>query len=199
MFVNASSRFNSTCLACMVQAFLFGLLVYMTRTARVWINGGREHDDEFHFKDLLDFFEQLKELQARWQVEIYKLHLNGDLQKSEVFTLPKGDVELDMVPLDAQGAPVQQQQQHGFYWEEAQQTQERYEQLRRRRIEDQDKREGELAEAHAIEQERLSKSELDFTHYKAAVGEHFNSVCMVASQCFGESRHRYHNLHEHCD
>lgn len=75
----------------------------MTRTARIWITGGREHDDEFRFEDILDFFEQLEDLQARRQVGLCKLHLHGDLQKLEYFTLPKGDVELVMIPFHAQG------------------------------------------------------------------------------------------------
>jgi len=76
----------------------------MTQIARIWVNGGQEHDEEFRFKDILDLLKQLKALQTRWQWDVYEVRLHGEPQK-KFFKLPKGDVELDMIriPLTAEG------------------------------------------------------------------------------------------------
>lgn len=75
----------------------------MTRTARVWIKGGRKHDEEIIFKDANDLFQQLDEMQARCQPGLYQLQVHKPWRPLRYPGVTQGDVELDMLPANANG------------------------------------------------------------------------------------------------
>ncbi len=73
------------------------------------------------------------------------------------------------------GVPLQQQeQQSDDPWEQAQQEQERYDQLRRKQFEDSDRRREVLAGTRGRQQPYSRKHETDFTPFK--VGSNMSSL-----------------------
>ena len=75
----------------------------MTRTARVWITGGREHDEEFCFQNSTDVLQQLNEIRARRQIRHCKLQVHDLLQATRYPRVIHDDVELDMLPRNGAG------------------------------------------------------------------------------------------------